>query len=247
MQGKGDPPLLVHPGLLSTLEAFESLMAPLIAKRRVIAYDHIGAGGSERPTPDERSYAVERQLADAFELAEHLGLGKRVAVGWARGSATAARHATAKPDAVEAVVMMGPPLVLETWDQLPAGVASAFRELATKGGKLAPRAFIDTGLPDATEEQKEVALQLLGGSTSSDVLAAQIDSDFGALTLEEARAVPCPTLIVWGTGDILVPPEQAHALAEAIPDSTLVEVDGAGNGVWFTRPDETFGAILEFL
>lgn len=247
VHGEGDTPLLVHPGLLSAASSAPRFMAPLIEHERLVVYDHIGSGQSDRPTPDERSYSTARQLDDALELRAHLGIETHVAMGWARGGATAVRHAVATPDDVKAIVMLGLPLVRELVEATPSGVASAFRELATKGEGLAPRAFIDAGIPDATREQKELAVELLGGSTPPDVLAAQLEADFGAVSLTDARAVACPVLMVWGTGDILVPQDHVHALADALPHSTLVPIEGAGQGVFFTRPEETFAAVRDFL
>jgi uncharacterized protein len=44
--------------------------------------------------------------------------------------------------------------------------------------------------------------------------------------IEEMRKVPCPSLVVQGTTDIQVPPEQAQALADAGSQATLRTIDG---------------------
>ena len=44
--------------------------------------------------------------------------------------------------------------------------------------------------------------------------------------IAEMREVPCPALVVQGTTDIQVPPEQAQALVGANPRATLCKVDG---------------------
>lgn len=244
VHGEGDPPLLVHPGLLSSVAG--GMPHPAGEERRTVAYDAIGTASSSRPSASERSFDSPRQIADAFELLDHLGIECAVAAGWARGAAHAVRHALARPDATAAVVIAGPPLVAERIDARPSEVASAFATLA-RSGASAVSAFVEIGMPDASAETKRAVRESLEGTVEPDVLAAQMSHDRGALSLEEAARVRCPVLLVAGTGDIIVPPDHARELAAAFPDCRLVEIDGAANGLLFTRTAEVQRAVLEFL
>lgn len=246
--GEGNPPLIVLPGAFTAVKDSAGLMAPFATRRRVIVYDHIGSGSSDRPTPEERSYGLDRQLTDALELLDDLGVDRFVAGGWARGSALAVQMALRVPERVESVVMLGMPLLAARAEQMDYGVALAFVELTRTGGDaIAPQAFLDAGIPDATPEQRAVAGRILAGSTSGEVIAAQLEEFAGAVALDEAARVQCPVLLVAGTGDIVVPAEEAEPLADAFKDCRLVMIEGAGNGLFFTRPDEAGAAVEEFL
>ncbi|MBA2506478.1 MAG: alpha/beta hydrolase [Thermoleophilaceae bacterium] len=246
--GEGNPPLLVMPGVITAIESSGAVMAPFATRRRLIAFDHIGSGSSARPTPQERSYGLDRQLDDALELLEHLGVERFVAGGWARGSALAVQLALRVPERVEKVVMLGTPLLGARAEQMDYGVALAFVELARTGGDtIAPQAFIEAGIPDATPEQRKFAVGWLAGSTSGEVIGAQLEAFAGAVSLEEAAQVRCPVLLVAGTGDIVVPSEEAETLAAAFPDCRLVLVEGAANGLFYTRPEDTGPAVEKFL
>jgi pimeloyl-ACP methyl ester carboxylesterase len=59
-----------------------------------------------------------------------------------------------------------------------------------------------------------------------------------------ARAVSCPTLVVWGGRDRLVDPRLAPRLAEALPDSRLLVLDGVGHVAMMEAPEPTARAVL---
>ena len=59
--------------------------------------------------------------------------------------------------------------------------------------------------------------------------------------------VRTPTLVVHGTHDSGVPVAYAKAAAKALPDATLLVVDGAGHWVQRDRPERVTPAVREFL
>ena len=59
--------------------------------------------------------------------------------------------------------------------------------------------------------------------------------------------VRTPTLVVHGTHDSGVPVAYAKAAAKALPDATLLVVDGAGHWVQRDRPERVVPAVREFL
>jgi 3-oxoadipate enol-lactonase len=56
-----------------------------------------------------------------------------------------------------------------------------------------------------------------------------------------------PTLVLTGDEDILIKPENSRILADAIPDSRLVEFPGGGHGFFFQFPDQAAKVVLGFL
>jgi len=49
-------------------------------------------------------------------------------------------------------------------------------------------------------------------------------------------AIRCPTLVVVGDGDALIPPEHSEEIVRGIPDAKLVQVPGAGHLPTLERP-----------
>jgi pimeloyl-ACP methyl ester carboxylesterase len=73
--------------------------------------------------------------------------------------------------------------------------------------------------------------------------ATMPDTDITPL-LERIQA---PTLVVVGDEDPIVPPAQAHLIAERVPDATLEEVEGVGHLPFFEAPDDYRRAIEPWL
>src|SRR5436305_4568444 len=59
--------------------------------------------------------------------------------------------------------------------------------------------------------------------------------------------VKCPTLLIWGQNDRLIPPVYADAYHRLIPNSQLVKLDGTGHMPMFEKHQEWSSIICEFL
>jgi pimeloyl-ACP methyl ester carboxylesterase len=70
-------------------------------------------------------------------------------------------------------------------------------------------------------------------------------AEFSALADEVPAGIACPTLIIHGKGDRLVPLRHAQKAAAAIPHSELVTAPG-GHDVFF-RSDDLASKVLTFL
>jgi len=55
------------------------------------------------------------------------------------------------------------------------------------------------------------------------------------------------TLVITGDQDLVIPPENAMIIADAIPNATLIIREGQGHGMIFVEPEEIAGIIEEFL
>jgi pimeloyl-ACP methyl ester carboxylesterase len=56
---------------------------------------------------------------------------------------------------------------------------------------------------------------------------------------ERLESIGAPTLVVHGTEDPLMPPENGRRLAKLIPGATLDELDGVGHLVPWEAPERT--------
>ena len=65
--------------------------------------------------------------------------------------------------------------------------------------------------------------------------------------LEEVGHITAPTLVISGTKDPIARVENAHFLAEQIPDSTLVEITGGYHAFWVERFENACDIIKKFL
>jgi pimeloyl-ACP methyl ester carboxylesterase len=59
--------------------------------------------------------------------------------------------------------------------------------------------------------------------------------------------ISCPTLVITGKDDALVPWQNSELLAERIPGAKLVVLRPAGHCFWLEQPEQSSGAMLQFL
>jgi len=59
--------------------------------------------------------------------------------------------------------------------------------------------------------------------------------------------ITCPTFIVHGAEDRLIPPSAGQEMAAAIPAATLRRVDAAGHFLLLERPTEANAVVDDFL
>ena len=81
--------------------------------------------------------------------------------------------------------------------------------------------------------------------------AAVLAIDFAACNsyaggLEAARQLRCPALFVLGANDSMTPPKAAQPLIDAVPDATVVRLEGGGHSLMAERPDPLLAALRKF-
>lgn len=64
---------------------------------------------------------------------------------------------------------------------------------------------------------------------------------------ERARQVKCPSLFLLGRLDAMTPARAGRELAEAVANSVVKTLDGAGHNLMGEKPDEVLDALVEFL
>ncbi|HET6829992.1 MAG TPA: alpha/beta hydrolase [Solirubrobacterales bacterium] len=97
------------------------------------------------------------------------------------------------------------------------------------------RSFTEPSINDAGVRRD--GIRFFTAADPRDTLAAA--ARFGELEI--------PVLLAWGVDDPFFTIGDARRLAAAIPDSTLVEIPGAGTFTALDRPDEVAAAIASFV
>lgn len=110
---------------------------------------------------------------------------------------------------------------------------------------------------DALELERAVlASPSMSGSYSLPFLAEHPERVAGFVALapvgiptwaERLRGSAVPALLFWGSDDHTVPVEQGELLAEALPNSERIVVDGASHPAYLDAPDAFHDALLAFL
>lgn len=223
--------LLVHP-LGGDLTFWEPFVAALGGLRATLAPS---LAGSDGPPRDARPATIDRHVDDLVALCDRLGLDRVVPVGCAIGAMTAAAFAARHPDRVAALVLTNAaPMTIPT-----ARAMLAARSDAVEAGGMAAvlpgavdRAFLDQPRDAAYRRflDRFGAQDPIGYAA---VVRGILDADVTA----DLAAIRCPTLVVAGGRDVLLPPERSVEVAALVPGARLETFDEIAHFVPYQAPD----------
>lgn len=221
----GPPLLLLHP-LGAGLEVWESQLAELEQRFRVLRLDLRGHGGSTLAAGAPAPCSMADLLADACAVLDAHDIARAHWCGLSLGGAIALQAAVTAPQRVRRLVLADtaasfPPR--ERWDERIAAVLASGMEPLVE--PILQRWFTAPFLAAAPVEVGKVrdmlrAVQPRGYAEACDALRA-----FDLVgRLAEVRA---PTLVIAGAQDVSTPPERAEELAQGIAGAELEVLDAA--------------------
>jgi pimeloyl-ACP methyl ester carboxylesterase len=252
--GDGPPLLLVH-GLGGASGNWADLATSLARRHRVLVPDLPGHGRSE-PLPSACGLASYADRLALLAEAEEALPG--FVAGHSLGGAIATRLTLRFPQAVAALVLVSAPglLAFPVWRQ--AGMAAStllrpverllcrHRGAVATSASLRRLAFGYWGAVDAAALSASAVFGLLDGPEfARDTKTARM-ALIGERCREELAKLRCPTLLVWGARDRLVPLEVGFEYARRL-GAPLRVVPGAGHLVIVERPAECANIIEGFL
>jgi 3-oxoadipate enol-lactonase len=243
-RGSG-PALLLVPGIPAIASDWAPLAERLSGSRRVIAYDNRGSGASSvTPAP----YTCAQLAADAVALLDELGVERADVFGMSLGGMIAQEMALRSPDRVHRLVLGCTHCGLEHAPRPDREAGRAFAletdDWAERMRALAPFAFadgVDAELLSRFIEKKSRDVQDPEGYRGQ--IAAALTHD----TYDRLHEIDCPTLIVTGDGDRVIPAASSDVLHERIPRSRLEVVPGAGHLFFLEQPEASVRLLEDFL
>jgi pimeloyl-ACP methyl ester carboxylesterase len=222
--------------------------------RRAIAIDLPGFGFSEMPA-DDISISGYGRTVNA--LCDQLDLGEVVLVGNSMGGFISAEVAIQFPARAARLVLVSAAGV--TTSDLRSGpvlagarvVAALATRAATMSEKVVRRPRLqhlvyNSFIRHPTRIRSELLYEITRGSGRPgfvDALRAITDYDFR----DRLTEIGCPTLIVWGCDDMLVPESDAGEFERLIPNSRKLLFADTGHMAMIERPQTFNDCLVEFL
>jgi pimeloyl-ACP methyl ester carboxylesterase len=255
--GSGGVPVLLIHGLGGNWTAWLETLPAVARGRRVIAVDLPGFGGSASPS-DGVSIAGYAHTLERF--CAQLGLDEMIVIGSSLGGWVAAELTLRTPRLVRALVLIDAAGIVPTRGERYRAVA--MMRGAELGAPIAPRFRRAIA---SRRRLRKLALkytiaepELLAADFVYMALPAVPDPGFkpafkAARTswsdawCDRLSEIACPTLIVWGERDQLLPVRHADEWARRIPGSDLHVIPGAGHLPMIERPRIVNGLLEAFL
>jgi len=245
--GSGEPLLLVH-GFPLNATMWAQQIDAFARTHRVIAPDLRGFGDSAATVGE---VTMERLADDLADLLDAMGIRRRVVLcGLSMGGYIAFAFWHRHRERLRALVLA---------DTRAAGdtpqAAQDRRELADRVAREGPKPLVEQMLPKllgpttfanhpdlvATVREMMLTTSAEGAAAAARGLARRTDwtGRLGEIEL--------PVLVIVGEADVISPPPEMRALAEAMPQARYVEVPTAGHMAPLENPAAFNEALTKFL
>jgi 3-oxoadipate enol-lactonase len=233
--------LLVH-AMGADLTFWASCRAVWEPHLECVAIDQRGAG---RSPASAAPLSPADHAADLAAFCRREGLGPVIVVGCAVGAMTAALLAARQPDLVEMLVLSNPGYRIDESARSPLAMRAA---TARSGGMAAivpaATAAAFEGCPD---DERQRAYVSRFAAQDPQAYALQIEGMLEADISAVSGSIACPTLIVAGGRDRLLPPRHAEALHAAMPASRLVRFEDGAHFIPYQQPERFAHEVLTFI
>jgi 3-oxoadipate enol-lactonase len=219
----GAPALLFLNSIGCDRRLWEGQVAALAPAFRCLTFDARGHGASDAPAGD---YSIERLARDALAVLDAAGVQAAHVCGLSLGGVIGQQLALQAPERVASLTLANTASRIGSYDSWETRRRLVLAQgLAAIADMAMERFFSEAFRADHADVVAAQRATLLACSAAgyAGCCAALRDAD---LTFELGR-IEAPALVIAGELDVSTPPEQAAALAGAIPRASLVALPAA--------------------
>jgi 3-oxoadipate enol-lactonase len=243
--GAGKPVLVFSHGLLMDHTMFDPQVQALKDAYRCITWDERGHGQTALPG-ECPPFSYYDSADDVVALLAHLGVQQAVLVGMSQGGYLSLRCALTHPEVVRALVLIDTQAMPEDPTLMPHHMAMVQR-------------WVQSGMDDAMADTVESFILGEGweGAAAWKAKWKQVDTTnliqcFTTLgqrddISQKITNIDVPSLVIHGSQDRAIAPERAKAMAQSLPQSQWVSIEGAGHAPNLTHPAPVNQAMAKFL
>jgi sigma-B regulation protein RsbQ len=235
-------------------EMWRRVVPYFTADYRVVLFDHVGAGGSDKGAYSRAKYAtLDGYVQDVLEICADLDLREVTFVGHSVSAMMGVAAAAAAPDTFANLILLAssPSYMDRPEDGYTGGFSAAdIDELLISldanylvwAAAMAPMIM---GNPESPELHNELegSFCRLDPAVARDFARVSFKSD----VRDQLADVKVPSLILQCSDDLLAPPHIGTYTLGKMPDATLVQLRATGHLPHVSAPAETAEAILSYL
>jgi 3-oxoadipate enol-lactonase len=246
--GAGEPLVLVH-GLAYDRAGWGGLPELLAERFQVVLLDNRGVGESDAPPGP---YAVPQLAADVVAVLDDAGLDRVHLFGVSLGGFIAQEVTLVWPERVEKLVLCSTAPGTPRSVPMPQRTQELFAQFPAMEREAGLRMFVENslgerGVRDLPELVEEIFQYRLGHAPTTEAWVAQATA--GALydSYDRAGDIAVPTLVLQGSGDVVVDPGNAALLGELIPGARVEVVPDRGHLMVWEDSQRVAQLVTEFL
>ena len=246
----GEGPLLLFGGRwVSHLEeewelpGAQAFFGELARTHRVVRYDRIGAGLSERELPGPPTPELETRQLEAVLVAcgdtEPAALFACSCAGLA-----SARFAAASPERVRKIVFFG---AYASRDDIPEVTRRSLVDFVRLNWPLATQMLAGLLAPNAGGDEIALYSRYQRHSASADVASAFLELDLASDARAFLPKLTMPALVLHRRDDRTVPISRGRELASLLPNARFIALSGGSHKPWLDDQRELQRALAGFL
>ncbi len=243
------PAVVMLHGFACSLGWWDQMTPALARDHRVIRFDLLGHGGSEKP---KEGYGMESQARLVAAALDRLGVRRADVVGHSMGGSVATALAEQRPALVESIVILDSPS--KSGDaELPFTARLGFVPVLGQAiNRVVPDAMVRDGLESAFANGFDVPDRFVEDfrdmtyTSYDDSHRGSDDYSKESGLAERLADESVPLLVVFGSKDELVGPRVGAGLPH-VPGARVVVLDGVGHSPHVERPAATARLIADFL
>jgi len=248
MEGDGEP-LVIVPGMCSSLQDWSRHMPYFRKHFKVICVDNRGVGLSDKPEGD---YSISMMAKDVIALLDHLGIEQANFLGTSMGGAIVQKIGLQYPDRTLKLVIANS---TAKFSPFSGQVINAQIEALEKTNDFG--LFYRIGMPwifspNFFKDQALVAEILSIITYAGDkITIAGVKGQAAACAAHDTTArlseIKAPVLVIAASEDILIRPAESEAMANLIPNAKYVLIYGPGHACPTEGFDEFVRIVNDFL
>jgi pimeloyl-ACP methyl ester carboxylesterase/DNA-binding CsgD family transcriptional regulator len=246
--GEG-PPLVFGGRWISHLEEDwddlpqRSFVEDLARTHRVVRYDRLGAGLSDRPLPGPPTLESEQRALEAVVDASAADVPVTLFACSCAGLASA-RFASTSPKRIGKVVFFGGYVARH---DIPEATRRSLVDFVRTNWQLAAQMLAGLLVPHASGDEIQALSRYKLRAATADVAAAFLDLDLTSDSRDFLPGVAMPALVLHRRGDRTVPIRHGRELAGLLPNARFVALNGDSHLPWADDQRELQRALAGFL
>jgi len=249
----GDGPLLVLPAWwVSHLvedwqnDAFREFVEALARRYRVVRYDRLGTGLSDRERPaDTLTLDYEAALLEA--VVDELSQDSLSLLGVSCGAPVSAVYAVRHPGRVDRVAMYGGYAAGRTLGGPREGAHLALVELVRSAWGLGSQVLVDIFMPSASVAERRTLAAYQRAAATPETAAALLRLTYEYDARDAFARMSVPTLVVHREHDHAIPLRAGQEAAGLVAGAEFVVLHGDVHLPWYGDVSESLGAMAMFL